>query len=295
MEGNPIKLNTNCDVVIKEILNVVKVKNSLKKTPQTATPTWSNYQPRPSQPNIPIRKLSRKPSIKDLNSLKLGDSQILSAPNSNSIDALMKQNKFRRRSSMYRLKPNNILIEQPSEESQDFVIIKKNNESDSEQEANQLSSSLLSNYLQPDKLQNELEYYKVMRQKYGTGWLSVLPNDSNNEQGIKVKSDEKLHEIVQNEINLDKIQLNDSNLNIMETYLVYKKVDISQIDQFLNTQTFDDEDTSVSILCLDERYLIEKDETNSTILAKYEYSNLSEILDLSKIKKFVQDSTDNDE
>ena len=287
-------MNSNCDAIIKEILNVVKVKNNLKKSLQTSTPTWSNYQPRTSQPNIPIRKLSKKPSIKDLNDLKIGDNQVLSAPNANSLDSLMKQNKMKRRSTLFRLKPNNILIEQADEENSDFLIIKKNNESDSEQEANQLSSSLLSNFLQPDKLQNELEYYKTMRQKYGTGWLSVLPNEAN-EQTHKVKSGEKLHEIVKTEINLDKIHFNDSNLNIMETFLVYKTIDVNQIDQLLNTQTFDDEDTSVSILCLDERYLIEKDETNSKILAQYEYTNLSEILDLSKIKKFVQDSSDNDE
>ncbi|CAF0760392.1 unnamed protein product [Brachionus calyciflorus] len=301
LDGNPVNLNSQCNFLIQDILNVVKVKNSLKKTPQLTNINWSNFQ-NYQQPSTTSKKLIKTPNIKDLSGLKSTENQTLSLPDSTNFENYLKPNKLKNRSGAYRLKPNNILIEQTEGEISDYILInRKHVESDSDQEPTQLSSSLLSNHFQSEQLQNELDYYKKMRQKYGTGWLSVLPNEAN-EQTIKVKkekSKEKLNDRNKTEINLENTQLPNVDFNIIETFLVYRTIDMNQIDQLLNTQIIynDNEnydksnEASLNILCLGEKYLLEKDETNSQVLAQYEYSNFSEIIDISRIKKFVQETT----
>ncbi|RNA36261.1 hypothetical protein BpHYR1_016612 [Brachionus plicatilis] len=76
--------------------------------------------------------------------------------------------------------------------------------------------------------------------------------------------------------------------------IINKKNDkLNQIDQLFNGQNTSADDNAegavLSILCLGEQYLIEKDETNSEILGQYEYSSLSEIVNMTKIKNFIKE------
>lgn len=273
-----MKLNPNCEQTIMEILENIKIKSSFKQSLQATNLSWANFQNYQLKTSNGPKKILRKITIDDNNSDE---------------DSLKYSKlKMKRGASSIRLKANNILIEQNDDESSDYIIINKKNDSDCEQDNTQISSSLLSSYLQSDKIQNELDYYKQMRQKYGTGWLSVLPNEDK-DQKSSVKSEiNKINES-ENDFIMETEEYLKLNGKIIESFVVSRTLELNQIDQLFNGKnTVRDEmneNTEMCILCLGEQYLLEKDENNSLVIGQYEYSSLSEIIEMTKIKKFIKE------
>lgn len=274
-----MKLNPNCEQTISEILEDIKIRNSFKQSLHATNLSWANFQNYQLKTSNGPKKVLRKVTIDDKNWNNAED-------NSNDPKITMK-----RGVSSLRLKATNILIEQPEAEESDYIFIGKKNESDLDQDKNQISSSFISNHFSSFNIKNELDYYKQMRQKYGTGWLSVLPNEEKDQRPINkidcLSSEPENEPINQND------QALDPNLKIIESFVVKRTLDLNQIDQLLNNHNGmrigKKNDNEICILCLGEQYLLEKDETNSEILSQYEYSSLSEIIDMTKIKKFIKE------
>lgn len=280
MNKNPVKLNPNCEQTILDVLENIKIKNNFKQSLNATNLSWANFQNYQLKTSNGPKKILRKVTIDDKNWKN-------TEYDSNDANTTIK-----RGASSLRLKATNILIEQSEAEAPDYIFISKKIDSDTEQDKNQVSSSFVSNNLQFE-IKNELDYYKQMRQKYGTGWLSVLPNEEKDQRAtnkidnLNLNSDPEKQPIGEND------QVLDPNLKIIESFVVNKTLELNQIDQLLNnherTRNRNKKDTEICIICLGEQYLIEKDETNSEILSQYEYSSLSEIIDMTKIKKFIKE------
>lgn len=193
-----------------------------------------------------------------------------------------------------RLRPNNILIEHEEEYDNEYVIINPKNSY--EPKPQQLSSSfVLSNDYESTKLQSEIENMKKMRTNYGTDWLLSTPNllgvalkspnmpKKNSQDRFLFKKEKSLDRKEESSHNLTD---EEENLSVLETFAVYRSFDL---DQSL------EENQCLCILCVNDRYLIEKDETNSKILSLIEYSKLGDIEDMTKLKSYSDNLTESSE
>lgn len=157
------------------------------------------------------------------------------------------------------------------------------------------------------QLQNEIETIKKMRQNYGTDWLLSTANlfekpmsettpPADKEASAPKRGNERMNELLdekaaaENEIQVD---------DIVESFPVYRSIEFSVLD--LNTGSVNENGNesgsgenstkNVCILSVSEKYLVEKDETNSNNLyineiAKLEHIKL--IVDSKYVKKYLE-------
>ena len=116
-----------------------------------------------------------------------------------------------------------------------------------------------------------------MRQNYGTDWLLSTPNLITNLK-IPEKLNAKKSEINPTSIRADQASDYLNKLTIDETiesYVVYKLIEFV----FSNGETDKQEEDNLElcILSLNERCIIERDETNTDVLALNEFINLEDI------------------
>ena len=283
-------------LIIKEIIAIVELKNNLKKTPHS-TP-WNSSNINPYIPNrfsaatrINISK-NRASTIVD----KYNDFfEATSAPdhatnlylNSNGVRSTRKPTYTggSAQKDKRKLKANNILIEQEQENTPDDFYIVNSDQNDADtlvvslNKSNtiaKLSTSHGTEY-DPNKLQVEIENLKKMRQNYGTDWLLSTPNLIANVK-IPEKLNAKKSEINPASIRADQASDYLNKLTIDETiesYVVYKLVEFV----FSNSETDKQEEDNLElcILSLNERCVIERDETNTDVLALNEFINLEDI------------------
>jgi hypothetical protein len=205
MNDNPVKLNLKCELIIKEILDVVALKQTIKNNRQqglNSSLNWNsstfgskfmahNQPTRPviSSPSRTIRNAQKASSSQKLNATL--PAQVSSMPN-NLNESYLSRNSKRQSITGFgqrKLKAHNVLIE--AETTDDYYIvnsvkinptsvkdstlppINENSQIDAI-DAKFLSTSI-GNY-EPSKLQDELENLKKMRQNYGTDWLLSTPS-----------------------------------------------------------------------------------------------------------------------
>ena len=300
IEGNPVNLNPNSQIIVKEILTVIKLKKNLKnrqsvKTLATSATTNSNsYRKSFIQTQPTYINSNRSKSLAMIDNDNNGYAR--SAPNKYSIDEKTRQRSSTlRQDNKRRLKPNVILIEQDN-------IIDEQTEPISEDVdniANSLSSTTLqlnkqsksaSNHYDPNKLRLEIEMMKKMRQSYGTDWLLSTPNLNANSSNINNSlnlinpskstiqpSPKNNLSTVSNNSTNNKLSIDEIN-NIIDSYAVYRSIE--PISNNLN----DDQDENsldssiiICILSLTDLYIVEKDETNMELLSINKYTDLADV------------------
>lgn len=179
-----------------------------------------------------------------------------------------------------RVKPNFISIEpDQDDESSDYFVV--NSDKMHQSETVRFSISQGTDY-DPNKLQKEIESLKKMRQNYGTEWLLSAPTLATSQTvastSLNFKSNlndsYQLKEETENELNKE-TKNSSSDLkqfiktcSIIESFPVYRSIqsDSGECDAQI-----------LSILSLNEKYIIEKDETNQLILFSNEYAQLDDI------------------
>lgn len=147
------------------------------------------------------------------------------------------------------------------------------------------------------KLQNEIETLNKMRLNYGTDWLLSSSNliEAKNSLGVspsasKTQQDQPESEAPK-ETTTTTTNSDDKNMEtertgvIVESFPVYRSIEFSVLDLKSKppetaTSEPDDETKTICLLAISERCLIEKDETNSSVLCLNDLANLSQI-DLS--------------
>lgn len=290
IDGNPVKLNENCDLIIREILTVVKIKNNLKKPSQRGQISTIYTTPRGKQRstttlNIAVPKININPEAgTSQNENEQTGNLILSAPN---------QSTFLRRkaTTMKKLRANNVLIEQDEFNDQLLSEDTVSTRAPIGGSLNVTQSMMLSSSFDSNKVQNELANLKKMRQNYGTDWLlstqTYLPklatantNNSNTQEANLSKKDDT------------SIKNNDDiNMGIViESFAVYRSIEASILDlnnfgekadqaRYNDADGESENDTtrSICILNLTDEYLIEKDETNSNLLCFNRFTDLADM------------------
>jgi hypothetical protein len=340
IDKNPIKHNEKSDLIIREILSSIEIKNKLKRSPQK--PSWdinaSKLTAQLNRTSAARISISAAPGNASNNGSLSNEGEYapsnfsmpnniaagvnyLSSANTNlninrrrmSLAASLKQDSSIRR----KLKANNILIEQENDTDEslankldDYLIIGgKNDESlrtdqpsvePTASNANALRrgsvfakfpGSFTSEY-DPNNLQKELENLKKMRQSYGTDWLLSTPNmmlkkePNEQEQGsaatgafsnFKVNRPAAATAALLNRVNEDKsLNVSASLENVIESYAVYRlynQISIGGAGVFNYENTIE---TKLRIISLNDKYLVERDETNTDVLNLYEFADLVE-------------------
>ena len=167
------------------------------------------------------------------------------------------------------------------------------------------------------KLQTELENLKKLRQNYGTDWLLSTPslieinkqllnekiankldkhNNLNPPPRIEISKEEKSAATTSSSISKlatfdemqNRIQLVESELNVLESFAVYLSIQTKTLleknDNFELEPDAKNNDSGeglsnacLCIISLSDKYLIEKDETNSDTLHVSEYASMESI------------------
>lgn len=180
-----------------------------------------------------------------------------------------------------RVKPNFISIEpDQDDDSNDYFVV--NPDKAHHSETLRFSISQGTDY-DPSKLQKEIENLKKMRQNYGTEWLLSAPTlataqtvastslsfksgNLNDSYQLKEETETELSKEMKNSSSDLKQFM--KTCSIIESFPVYRSI---QSDS-------DEADAQIlSILSLNEKYLIEKDETNQLVLFSNEYAQLDDI------------------
>ena len=195
VQQNPVTLNLKCELILREILAVVVLKNSMKNTNKNhANLNWNSVNfsnnrtivggksQLASAPRININRNIASQQQK-LNSTM---PQILSVPNNLSDSFFTIPKKIKKPANISinqrKLKAHNVLIEQDDSLADDYYIVNPDNreyskstKNESYLDANNLLSTSVGDY-DSSKLQTELENLKKMRQSYGTDWLLSTPS-----------------------------------------------------------------------------------------------------------------------
>lgn len=287
-------LNVATDLIIREILTVVQIKNNLKKS-TTPSPTLASSQVRvkvrsSSSLNINVPKINIPTNDDESQSQQLQQKHqqqqpILSAP---------AQTYLRTHRKTLRLKPNNILIEQDNEQQPVDSTDEMNPTASTLATSNNVTASSFDSRV----LQSEIENLKKMRQNYGPDWLLSMPN-------LIERDDSKKQQVPQQVVRpkLSNAEMPSASLSskldemsVIESFAVYRSVEIAILDltvsedvkKFSAAESVDeenggegeveDEGRTLCILSLNETYLIEKDEANSSLLCVNEFVQLSEIM-----------------
>lgn len=169
-----------------------------------------------------------------------------------------------------------MLIEHDAED--DYYFVDK---TELGQDTKKLSLSYGTSY-DPQKLQQELENLKKMRQNYGTDWLLSAPSMNSREPNKKAENGSNEISITSsmdsssitdksnvyiNEISSDQID----KLRIIESYAVY----VTALSCLDDNKPINEK--NLCILSITDKYLIEKDETNSNVISVCEFNDLNEI------------------
>lgn len=281
-------------MIVKEILDVVAVKNNIKNK---SNPNWNSSNiyirqtssSRASAPRITINK--RESSL--TTSVPLAGAQQHSMPN-NLFLANRRQNSF---TTMPRkLRAHNVLIEQ--DDSDDYYIVNNKNteEHNVDSMANQVNdisgmkflSTSIGDY-DSSKLQSELENLKKMRQNYGTEWLISTPSFVEITKLMpaqRVVTEQTTNSTNENKQKEDSeippsLPVEDTEQGVVESFAVYKSVLSNSSPMVVNFELdLEEEASSKTIMCfltITERQLIEKDETNTQRIGANELSDLESI------------------
>ncbi len=271
---NPIKTNRASDLIVNQIITS-GVKNKQKNT--NSALLHSAFHTNQSQKQLTSStNISQAISIKN----KQPKLSIASVASLKHDTALIKR----------KLKVHNVLIEPDINESEalaaksltnDYVIINSLtlNELDV-YKANLIknSSVMIGKDYESDKLQVEIENLKRMRQDYGTDWLLSTPNLLVNRiETLKENTDETVNiesssECVASAVEKDlETKLADSN--IIESFVVYRMICVG--DE--NIVDLNDLIIKICIVSLNDKYLIEKDETDTEFLSVNQLADITDI------------------
>jgi hypothetical protein len=296
IEGNPVDLNPNSQIIIKEIITVIKLKKNLKNRNSTktlatlATSDSLTYRKFYNQTQPAYIKINQNKSFANTDKNELAQS----APNKYSInDKTRQRSSTLRHDNKRRLKPNVIFIEQDNDEQNTERVT-----DDIENVANSLSSATLqlnkysksfSGHYDPNKLKQEIEMMKKMRQSYGTDWLLSTPNlnsnslNINNSSNFLISSKTNTTQSNSNNQTLDensknKLSINEIN-NVIDSFAVYRSIEPISNSNLNDDQIENALDSSIiiCILSLTDLYIVEKDETNMELLSINKYSDLADI------------------
>jgi hypothetical protein len=289
-------LNPNSQIIIKEIITVIKLKKNLKnrhsiKPFATVTSDGSMSYPKSYTQTQPTYiNANQNKSLVTTN-----NEYAQSVPNKYSISEKTRQRSSTlRQDNKRRLKPNVIFIEQDNPSDQNTETITE----DIANVANSLSSASLqlnkysksvSNHYDPNKLKLEIEMMKKMRQSYGTDWLLSTSNLNSNSSNMNNSLNLVFSSKTSIQANSNKLMLNtlddnkqnklsiDDINNVIDSYAVYRSIE--PISNNLNDQADNALDLSIiiCILSLTDLYMVEKDETNLELLSINKYTDLSDI------------------
>lgn len=296
MDRNPVKHNPRCAFVVKQIISSNELKKKLKNTsPKTANSRYSLSPALTSRPHAATMVNAdgyslASPSQKDqmrsrLNmsgaALKGLTSKRPSASGHAVASSLPKR----------KLKANNILIDTHEDpQFEDYVVIGRKSEDvasvESAQQPLMPSASILSTSYDPEydpnNLQKELDNLKKMRQNYGTEWLLSAPSFVS----ASMKKSSSFLNRNNAELTSPKLASLDSSSQLaaqvddqylhetIESFAVYKIQDIGQA-------SIEKADKKLCILSLNAKLLVERDETNVTLLNVKELANLSDAVCLN--------------
>lgn len=161
-------------------------------------------------------------------------------------------------------------------------------------------TSLAPNSFDSRQLQSEIENIKKMRQNYGAEWLLstsslLIPATTTTVSGSKAKSTSNESERTGKEPESTVVnEISDSEErtgSIIDSFAVYRSIEFSVLDLNMGDQDErkgaleeDNQTKTICILSVTENCLVEKDETNSSVLCFNEIANLSDIKTSTKTK-----------
>jgi len=181
-----------------------------------------------------------------------------------------------------RVKPNFISIEpDQDDDSNDYFVVNADRGYQANTETVRFSISQGTDY-DPSKLQKEIENLKKMRQNYGTEWLlsapTLAPGQTVASTSFNFKSNlndsYQLKEETETELNKEK---NNSSSDLKQFLKSCPIIESFPVYRSIQSDSDECDAQILSILSLNEKYLIEKDETNQLVLFSSEYVQLDDI------------------
>jgi hypothetical protein len=225
-----------------------------------------------------ISKQQQQQQQPKVNETRNRTTTLLSAPHMN---ATLARKDTRSDLTKKRIKPNFISIEpDQDDESSDYFVV--NSDKAHLNESMRFSISQGTDY-DPSKLQKEIENLKKMRQNYGTEWLLSAPTLATAQPvastSLNFKStlndSYQLKEETENELSKENANSSTDLKQLMKTCSIIESFPVYRSVQSHSGEC--DQAQVLSILSLNEKYLIEKDETNQLVLFSAEYAQLDDI------------------